>query len=229
MPIITSLGRGLHTNRGGSGLYTSSDVQRGTTPTPSQVERGVTDQGLDQRWWLLDQAQKQAWQAQAGPGTSGRRYYSTVNRLRLDSRGPTSDEVPASAAGPTAPRLDAFSAYGVSDDSPYASLWANVADYPAGDLWEISLYKPASSPSDPLQYAAHWWFAGMFGWGDGYGQQTVGLFAPQPRGESFTPSVCPTPPTGSTIRCRILHCSADYVPGDLYFTTVLVQPGPPPY
>ena len=93
MPQIDGLGHSRHRFQIGQGLYTSSDIERGRTPTPSQIKRGLSDTGLDARWFALPRPKKQLWQNAANLiewqdfGTtarspSGRQLYNRLNRSR---------------------------------------------------------------------------------------------------------------------------------------------------
>ena len=228
MPIITSLGRGQHQFRNGSGLYTAGDVQRGTTPTPSQLARGITAADIDRRWWTLDQPLKRLWQQIAPAGMSGRRCYSVVNRMRLNGLDATSDQPPSDLTPPAQPALSGFIGYGPTDPGTVTYIYCQIPASQSLDRFKLSLYKPPSSPSDVQQFAAHWWFGFYAGYTGSAGFQLLGTLGPNQRGPNLTPSNCPSPGDGTSIRLRIWPSSAYGYPGTPFYTSLVVGPGPPP-
>ena len=227
MPIITSLGRGIHQNKLGSGLYTASDVQRGTTPTPSQADRGVTAADGGFRWWDLDQATKQLWQDLAGSAGSGRRLYSAVNRHRWHSQLPYS-AAPPPYDGP-ADQLAGISASAINDPPGIDGVGVTTNAIPstyAGSV-DVELFKPQGSSVLGPPGSARWLPQGPITF-YGYDEDQLMLWGVAADfGPNFTPYQCARPPVGAVVVARYTPISPNGYPSPALLISVAIEPYTP--
>jgi hypothetical protein len=227
MPIITSLGRGLHTNRGGSGLYTKSDAVKGSQPTPSQAERSADAGDINQRWFGLDQATKQAWQAVAGSAGSGRRLYSAVNRHRWHTQQAFS-ATPPPYDGP-AELLPGVSASAIDNppgiDGVAVTTNAIPSSY-AGTV-DVDLFKPKGSGVLGPAGSARWLPQGPFFF-PGYEADGLQIWG-QVRywGTNFYAYQSARPPVGAVVSVRYTPISPNGYPSAALVISVVVEPYTP--
>ena len=145
MPMITGLGHSQHRMQFGKGLFTSSDIVRGTVPTPSQQRRGISAAALDRQWFQLDRPTKQLWQNAANvltwsdfggdPRTpTGRQLYNRLNRSRhtyyLDDRIPSSPIVLPTVSVPPGAPVQMGEVYGFSITSSCMQISPDDPDFP---------------------------------------------------------------------------------------------------
>ena len=224
MPIITSLGRGIHQNKLAPGLYTSSDAVKGSKPTPSQAQRGVDVAGIEQRWFALDQATKQAWSDLAGPGMTGRKLYSAVNRHRwhlqmaFSAKPPDYDGPAELLPGVTTSAVDnppGIDAVAVTTNA-VPSTYAGTVD--------VDLYKPQGSSVLGPPGSARWLPQGPYTF-YGYDEDGLQLWgAPADFGPNYTPYQCARPPVGAVVLARYTPISPNGYPSAPLVHSVTIEP-----
>lgn len=222
MPMISNIGQGRHRFGIGKGLYTASDGIKGKVPTPSQLARGIDPEGPDNRWWALTDSQRKAWGALAVRPMSGRKLYSTVNRLAWNDFFVPYTDPP----GPPYVPLQ-FAVYNVSAVADYEGLgvgayvWSFPGSIPNMTM-EISLYKPATGIPGFGGTGAYWKIVGTSAL-DAVPQFDFGsLFVDILRGNPVATWVTPKPVLGDVLTLRFLPGTYTHFPGlPQYFTTIV--------